>query len=1055
MLPLSILVGGILSWGLQRIVDQQQERLELNFSAAVASIKEQEVFLQQSKFENRSLPGLLDHQAQEFKENPFAQAMSSWIVQERSSMGGMPYSLQCSSKIDCVNMSDELFRLGNYLAANYSSFWARSSFPAAPVFYINEDASVSISIPAIGVAVGNESASKEMFVASIATIKENLRNSQFLKDASMAPSAGAPPVAWFSVPDFPEKIVGLLPFEVADRSHSSNEPRKMQAYAATLFSRNRLGRVSIPQHQFWLRHRDYGVLMGQGENPAVDKGNFKYALDGLTIKAVDASGTWTGYYKMDYPVLFEGGLRDSLGTLFLLLMLSIAVGIVYTRRFNRQVIAPAQNAQQAILESDEFNRTLIETAPVAICLVAHGTGEIVFRNSLAQEWLQSRNGHLQPESLSNVQALHAVVNARYPGTMERIEVAQGRTLHLSYAPTRYMGKKVTLCIFADVSARAETEKNLEQAKLAADEANEAKSTFLATMSHEIRTPLYGALGTLEILGMTDLTSVQRKYVERIEDSSTILLQIISDILDTSKIEAGQLQLENSPFNPRDLVQSCTSAYAALAQQKGVLLFSCVDAQVPVAVIGDPVRIRQILNNLISNAIKFTQAGHVIIRLYQADSEAAQARMVFEVSDTGVGIEKTLHSRLFTPFFLIKNSHRTARGAGLGLSICWRLAQMMGSLIQVKSEPGLGSKFWFELALKTVPGAVESSPALGGIEVAVRSPHPELTENICAWLRHWGALAHPAGRNMLASHPDELLLDVLQPLSIAEPDWSGRHLSVSSAGQPCDTGEIEGQIDGHSVWSIGHGIVAAVRGTPRTVRPAPVRPQFALRVLVAEDNPVNQITLRGQLESLGCEVTVADDGAEALAFWDISPHDVVLTDVNMPYLNGYELTERLRSEGVTCPIIGVTANAMLDEESRCLSAGMNAWLVKPIQLRTLVSMFEKFAPRQVLPAANGAFTAPLAVPQGEPNVLEMHRTVFMQCMKDDVQTLARSLDEDRPDLAIHALHRMRGALLLARLQTFATRTENLERQIQSDGLDENLRGQLASALVDLRALLARL
>ncbi|WP_373769407.1 response regulator, partial [Delftia acidovorans] len=575
--------------------------------------------------------------------------------------------------------------------------------------------------------------------------------------------------------------------------------------------------------------------------------------------------------------------------------------------------------------------------------------------------------------------------------MEQLVTAQGRTLYVAYAPTRYLGQDVTLCVFADVSARAEIESNLERARIAADEANEAKSTFLATMSHEIRTPLYGALGTLELLGLTELTQLQRKYVDRIEASSSILLQIISDILDTSKIEADQLQLEKAPFNPRELVQNCTSSYAAMAQQNGLLLFSCVDAQVPESVLGDAVRIRQILGNLISNAIKFTEAGHVIVRLRSVPGTASQVRLVFEVCDTGVGIQKSLHGELFTPFYLVKNSSRTARGAGLGLSICWSLARMMSSSIEVWSEPGLGSRFWFELGLETVAQEEEQeeAPALQGARIAVRTPHPELTDNICAWLQRWGGQARAAGAAPVAAHDDELLLDVLLPADSPAPGWMGPHLNLSS---PDNRG-----IDGHNVLSIGLGIAQVLGGAQRSAGFGSDLPLFDLRVLVAEDNPVNQVTLRGQLESLGCEVTVADDGEEALALWDISPHDLVLTDVNMPYLNGYELAERLRAEGVACPIVGVTANAMLDEENRCLDAGMNAWLVKPIQLRTLVRTLEKFAPKKRLrPTPAQAGTPVVDTPQpaalSEPNVLQTHRQVFVQCMNDDIAMLARGLEE---------------------------------------------------------------
>uniref|UniRef100_UPI00359F14C2 hybrid sensor histidine kinase/response regulator n=1 Tax=Delftia acidovorans TaxID=80866 RepID=UPI00359F14C2 len=474
---------------------------------------------------------------------------------------------------------------------------------------------------------------------------------------------------------------------------------------------------------------------------------------------------------------------------------------------------------------------------------------------------------------------------------------------------------------------------------------------------------------------------------------------------------------------------------------------------------DAVRIRQILGNLISNAIKFTEAGHVIVRLRSMPGTASQARLVFEVCDTGVGIEKSLHCELFTPFYLVKNSSRTARGAGLGLSICWSLARMMSSSIEVWSEPGLGSRFWFELGLETVAQEEEEqeeAPALQGARIAVRTPHPELTDNICAWLRRWGGQARAAAAAPVAAHDDELLLDVLLPADSPAPGWTGPHLNLSS---PDNRG-----IDGHNVLSIGLGIAQVLGGAQRSAGFGSDLPLFDLRVLVAEDNPVNQVTLRGQLESLGCEVTVADDGEEALALWDISPHDLVLTDVNMPYLNGYELAERLRAEGVACPIVGVTANAMLDEENRCLDAGMNAWLVKPIPLRTLVRTLEKFAPKKRLRPAPAQADTPVGdTPQpaalSEPNVLQTHRQVFVQCMNDDIAMLARGLEEHRPDLAAQALHRMRGALLLARMQELAARTQSLEDQLpngtREPGLQAALSVLLADLLADLRAMMAQL
>ena len=407
------------------------------------------------------------------------------------------------------------------------------------------------------------------------------------------------------------------------------------------------------------------------------------------------------------------------------------------------MLLPAQSAQRDILESETFSRTLIETAPIALCLLTRFKGEVLFSNALAQQWLGAQSGQPLAPSASVRTLLDKALAAVEPGTFETFLAQDGRPLFVAYAPTRYKKQDVILCAFADISARAEIERTLAQAKRDADKASEAKSTFLATMSHEIRTPLYGVLGTLELLGMTDLDAEQRQHLERIQNSSSILLQLISDILDITKIESGQLALESTVFDPRELIESCTSSYAALAHQKGLLLFSCVDTGVAPWVTGDAGRIRQILANLVSNAIKFTEAGHVIVRLRAVDQPNGNQLLTLQVVDTGIGIGAQEQSQLFLPFYQIDSASHTVRGTGLGLSICARLAKLMNSWIRVTSELGLGSSFSMALSLKPAAGPAPTTPDLAGARVHVRSPHRELSEQVCLWLTMWGAHATPA------------------------------------------------------------------------------------------------------------------------------------------------------------------------------------------------------------------------------------------------------------------------------------------------------------------------
>ncbi|WP_145598903.1 hybrid sensor histidine kinase/response regulator [Yersinia alsatica] len=638
-------------------------------------------------------------------------------------------------------------------------------------------------------------------------------------------------------------------------------------------------------------------------------------------------------------------------------------------------------------------------------------------------------------------------NVEQGGSIERLTLPDARIVYVVYAPTCYRQQAVILCAFTDVSAHAEMEQNLTRAKQAADEANDAKSTFLATMSHEIRTPLYGALGTLELLSLTQLNNQQRQYVDRIEGASQMLLQIISDILDISKIEAGQLQLDKSEFNPRELVQECTGAYAGMAHQKGLLLFSIVATDIPERVIGDPARIRQILNNLISNAIKFTAIGTVVVRLSLLERCSLNAKFLLEVCDSGVGIDKAEQEKLFTPFYLIDSANHMAGGAGLGMSICARLAELMNTKIQLRSEPQMGSQFSVELNTELTEAGDTLTPQLKGTSILVRTPHPELTENIGDWLKHWGAELATETDALFTTDGQTILLDIVRKVTEITEEWQWLRLDLSLSGEAVASSDV----DAYNLSSIGFGLERLQHGVQCTKSRVPTLPHFNLRILVAEDNPLNQVTLKGQLEKLGCEVTIADDGEEALALWDISPHDMVMTDVNMPYLNGYELARKLRSEGVTSPIIGVTANAMRDEERRCIEAGMNAWLVKPIELKELAELLRKNVQPGWIDETGDekAFILP------EPNVLEKHRNIFLASMREDLQHLADGITQKDADSLIMTLHRMRGALVLAQFRELAAEMEILEQQIQASRLNEGCLVDVVAMAAEINQLLVQI
>lgn len=1055
LIPIGILLAVGMYWGTQRAVEQEQRRFTLDFSTLVGYANEQEIFLRQLQKQNQQLKTHPLLRVASFNEVSSPTDWNIRLFEGRESAVDMPFSLACQEQVDCPRVPGTLFALGSYLSDFYSSFWASSYFPAAAVFFVNEGDSVSIGVPAVNANAGYEPISVQTYRAVTDAIRQRLRSTSHSRCHKIESSDD---IVWFSSPSLPDQVIGLMPAGFPSRFWSKSSLNSSCIYAATLLNRSRLGVLErsmnpAPKHLFWLQysgnvwlsHKEHGLLMGEGELPKLQRSGLNYTLDGLVLKVTDKTESWTGIYQIHYSNFFRDNFWLTFGTL-LMLFLSVLGCVFYMRWYNRSVILPAQEAQREILESDAFNRTLIQTAPVALCLIARDDGRLVFANALALDWLGAIQGEPLKKTKAMLPLLSQVQHAVQDGTIERLYISSERTLYVAYAPTRYMQQDVTLCAFTDVSSHAEMERNLSRARKAADEANEAKSMFLATMSHEIRTPLYGVLGTLELLSLTQLNFQQRQYAGRIEDASQMLLQIISDILDISKIEAGQLQLEQTAFNPRELIQSCTGTYAGMAYRKGLLLFSVTATNVPETVIGDPTRLRQILSNLISNAIKFTETGFVTVRLSLVNNSSSVARLLLEVCDSGVGISKPRQEKLFTPFYRADLNRNFSGGAGLGLSICARLAELMNTIIQLRSEPMMGSKFFFELELKLLSDSTPTKPELRHARVWVRTPHPDLTKNICDWLNLWGAIAMGVDEIPETSSASSIMLDIIHKPHNVAIDWLGKYLEVSLSG---DTGASG--IDAYSISSIGFGIDRLINDKPHVPTSETVLPHFHLRILVAEDSPLNRITLQEQLERLGCEVSLAEDGEEALALWDIGPYDIVLTDVNMPYMNGYDLARKLRSEGANQPIIGVTANAMRDEEQRCVEAGMNAWLVKPIELRELVSLLRLYAPYSQI----DSFNEDSSIELSEHNVLEKHQRLFLQSMWDDWHVLASGIAQKNAEKIIMILHRMRSALVLAQKRELAARIEILELHLKASELNDTSIAELAMLAQEINNLLIRI
>lgn len=641
---------------------------------------------------------------------------------------------------------------------------------------------------------------------------------------------------------------------------------------------------------------------------------------------------------------------------------------------------------------------------------------------------------------------------------------------------------------------------LEQTTLAAIEAARLKSEFLANMSHEIRTPMNGVLGMLELLRGTSLDKKQKRYTDTLSTSANGLMTVLNDILDFSKIEAGKIELRPGPCQPRFLLEEVAELFAARAELKQIELLCHVHPEVPTQIEADCDRLRQVLTNLVGNAIKFTDVGEVVMRATVSQRRGEACVLDLTVLDTGIGIDSEHQALLFEAFSQVDGSStRRFGGTGLGLAISKKLVGLMGGELGVKSEPGKGSQFSIRIPVKILPTEIAHIPAPSRNTRALivddnATNRLLLEELLSAWgLRTASACGgadalrlledadrlDPFGLVITDMHMPEmdgltlarqirdkhanLPLLMLTSLSDTGTRFGERGLFAGVLSKPVRSVELESNI-ARALGESGRGVASSADETSSIVIAA-AEPR---RMLIAEDNPINQEVLIGTLHNLGYAADVVNNGKLAVEAWQRNVYPLILMDCQMPVLDGYEAARQIRgleAEGDRVAIIAVTAHALLGEREKALAAGMDDYVTKPLNTKLLREALERWWPRESMwpcqPTGTSIPAPPPAMPTAPPiDVLDpaVERSpgvvrVFLRHVPDQLESVASAISSADAEALRQAAHKLKGSCLSVGIPRMASLCANLEETPEAPHARE-LKQQLDEEFARVRELLSQ-
>ncbi|QRX82584.1 ATP-binding protein [Glaciimonas sp. PAMC28666] len=688
-----------------------------------------------------------------------------------------------------------------------------------------------------------------------------------------------------------------------------------------------------------------------------------YAVPNIEWRVVYAVSLWT--LMQDRIVPIGGGV--------LLFLLCVAAVLRGTRRINRAVIGPAAMQAKRLAESENFNRTIVETSPVGLAVLRARDGEIILNNAQFVPLVRWRLFDTADRVLSGDawKTLVSLVQSRQPTKQEQPiallleDTKQGHFYQIGIATAMHEDEPVFICVLSDMTDRKRTEQTLAEARRLAESISASKSLFLATISHEIRTPLYGMLASIELMAKTRLDDAQRQLSRTMDGSARTLKDVLNDALDFTKGEVEAVELDHQELDLVKDIETVVQGFWSRASLKNLQLHCLIDPSLEGLWWGDSLKLTQVLNNLINNAVKFTQQGSVMVIGQLLSNGPAGSRIALSVRDTGPGINHDDAERIFQPFGQANGAvpGQQFPGTGLGLFICKKFVAAMDGTVSVDSLPEKGSTFVVTITLspaKLIGHAerLQRTDGLSGLSFSINAI-PEFARHLSSVLISKGGNVDQVSDISDSRDHYSARIDIIDIIDAADgphvPDVAGKaaipalqravFLDLSFPYRPFLKGHqgYANSLSGSAVLDA----VLMVAGRKEFIQEAEQSAMTgSLRrldadILIVDDQAINRLLLEKQLAYFGGRISAVGSGAEALELIKAGEHfDLILTDLNMPLMNGYELAHALRALAVSCPIIAVTASLLAGERERGEAAGMNGYMIKPFAMDDLEKLLER-------------------------------------------------------------------------------------------------------------------